>query len=54
MVGASDGRTYEGEQQFGVSIFDFKIAAQRRQPLQEIIRASSATRRIPGLGEAKP
>ena len=26
MVGASDGRTYEGEQQFGVSVFDFKTA----------------------------
>ena len=30
MVGASDGRTYEGEQQFGVSIFDFKIAASKK------------------------
>ena len=26
MVGASDGRTYEGDQQFGVSVFDFKTA----------------------------
>jgi hypothetical protein len=25
MVGASDGRTYRGEQRFGVSIFDFKV-----------------------------
>jgi hypothetical protein len=25
MVGASDGRTYEGESRYGVSIFDFKI-----------------------------
>jgi cell wall-associated NlpC family hydrolase len=26
MVGASDGRTYEGEREFGVSVFDFKTA----------------------------
>ncbi|MEP7072307.1 MAG: peptidoglycan endopeptidase, partial [Verrucomicrobiota bacterium] len=25
MVGASDGRTYDGQQRFGVSVFDFKI-----------------------------
>jgi peptidoglycan DL-endopeptidase CwlO len=25
MVGASDGRTYRGQQRFGVSIFDFKV-----------------------------
>ena len=26
MVGSTDGRTYQGEQKFGVSVFDFKIA----------------------------
>jgi cell wall-associated NlpC family hydrolase len=26
MVGASDGRTYDGKQRFGVSIFDFKLS----------------------------
>ena len=26
MVGASDGRTYEGESRYGVSVFDFKIS----------------------------
>jgi cell wall-associated NlpC family hydrolase len=26
MVGASDGRTYNGQSRFGVSIFDFKVA----------------------------
>jgi cell wall-associated NlpC family hydrolase len=26
MVGASDGRTYEGRPRFGVSVFDFKTA----------------------------
>jgi len=25
MVGASDGRTYDGKQRFGVSVFDFKM-----------------------------
>src|SRR5437660_2274076 len=25
MVGASDGRTYDGKQRFGVSVFDFKL-----------------------------
>lgn len=25
MVGASDGRTYQGQQRFGVSVFDFKM-----------------------------
>ena len=25
MVGASDGRTYEGESRYGVSVFDFKM-----------------------------
>src|SRR6267143_5239361 len=29
MVGASDGRTYQSQQRFGVSVFDFKI--QRRE-----------------------
>jgi hypothetical protein len=25
MVGASDGRSYQGQQRFGVSVFDFKM-----------------------------
>jgi hypothetical protein len=25
MVGASDGRTYQSQQRFGVSVFDFKM-----------------------------
>jgi peptidoglycan DL-endopeptidase CwlO len=54
MVGASDGRTYDGEKQFGVSVFDFKTA-----------RAEGATSsgnhprfvgygKIPGLSDGKP
>ncbi|HWM23293.1 MAG TPA: NlpC/P60 family protein [Chthoniobacterales bacterium] len=30
MVGASDGRTYEGESRYGVSVFDFKIPKPAR------------------------
>jgi cell wall-associated NlpC family hydrolase len=33
MVGASDGRTYNGESRYGVSVFDFKVA--RRAPTEE-------------------
>jgi peptidoglycan DL-endopeptidase CwlO len=29
MVGASDGRTYEGESRYGVSVFDFKMPRAR-------------------------
>ena len=29
MVGSSDGRVYQGESRFGVSVFDFKV--QRRE-----------------------
>lgn len=29
MVGASDGRTYKGQQRFGVSVFDFKLSPPR-------------------------
>src|SRR5262249_61329150 len=25
MIGSSDGRTYDGKQRFGVSVFDFKM-----------------------------
>jgi peptidoglycan DL-endopeptidase CwlO len=30
MVGASDGRTYEGESRYGVSVFDFKVARSNK------------------------
>lgn len=45
MVGASDGRTYEGEQQFGVSVFDFKTARSKAAG------ASSAHPRFVGYGK---
>jgi cell wall-associated NlpC family hydrolase len=30
MVGSSDGRTYKGQSRFGVSVFDFHVAAHQR------------------------
>lgn len=30
MVGSSDGRTYEGKQRFGVSVFDFKMPRESK------------------------
>ncbi len=54
MVGASDGRTYEGEQQFGVSIFDFKIAASKKSTTSGNPPRFVGYARIPGLSEAKP
>jgi hypothetical protein len=54
MVGASDGRTYEGEQQFGVSIFDFKIAASKKASTSGNYPRFVGYARIPGLGETKP
>lgn len=30
MVGSSDGRTYEGQQRFGVSVFDFKMPNEKQ------------------------
>ena len=54
MVGASDGRTYEGEQQFGVSIFDFKIAPAKKATTSGNHPRFVGYARIPGLDEAKP
>ena len=54
MVGASDGRTYEDEQQFGVSIFDFKIAPSKKATTSGNHPKFVGYARIPGLGETKP
>jgi hypothetical protein len=54
MVGASDGRTYEDEQQFGVSIFDFKIAPSKKVTTSGNHPRFVGYARIPGLGETKP
>jgi peptidoglycan DL-endopeptidase CwlO len=54
MVGASDGRTYEGEQQFGVSVFDFKTAPSKKAATSGNHPRFVGYARIPGLGEPKP
>jgi peptidoglycan DL-endopeptidase CwlO len=35
MVGSSDGRTYKGQQKFGVSVFDFKVGPARARSSDE-------------------
>jgi hypothetical protein len=51
MAGASDGRTYEGKQRFGVSVFDFKTAPP--PPSNDAKRSPSFVGygSIPGLGD---
>jgi cell wall-associated NlpC family hydrolase len=53
MVGASDGRTYEGEQQFGVSVFDFKTARAKGASTSGRTPRFVGYAKIPGLGEQK-
>ncbi|MGB8343021.1 MAG: NlpC/P60 family protein [Chthoniobacterales bacterium] len=54
MVGASDGRTYEGEKQFGVSVFDFKTAPASAGGSAERRPQFVGYGKIPGLGGEKP
>ncbi|MBA2434340.1 MAG: C40 family peptidase [Chthoniobacterales bacterium] len=54
MVGASDGRTYEGEQQFGVSVFDFKSVRSKQATTSGTHPRFVGYARIPGLGETSP
>ena len=53
MVGASDGRTYEGEKQFGVSVFDFKTARSKSAEASGKHPRFVGYAKIPGLGEEK-
>src|SRR5438132_5712303 len=56
MVGASDGRSYNGERRFGVSVFDFKLpngTPNKSDP--DLIPRFEGYASIPGLGPiAKP
>ena len=54
MVGASDGRTYEGEQEFGVSVFDFKTARAKGAKTSETQPRFVGYAKIPGLKESAP
>jgi cell wall-associated NlpC family hydrolase len=49
MVGASDGRTYEGESRYGVSVFDFKIAHPPRDNDAKLTPMFIGYGRVPGL-----
>jgi peptidoglycan DL-endopeptidase CwlO len=49
MLGASDGRTYDGKQRFGVSVFDFKIPPPPNSGDAKISPVFVGYGRIPGL-----
>jgi cell wall-associated NlpC family hydrolase len=49
MVGASDGRTYEGESRYGVSVFDFKVARTSKTEEGRLTPTFIGYGRIPGL-----
>jgi hypothetical protein len=54
MVGASDGRTYEGEKEFGVSVFDFKTARSTGASTSATHPRFVGYAKIPGLGKEQP
>jgi len=51
MLGASDGRTYDGKQIFGVSVFDFKLPAPSQSGDAKLSPMFVGYGRIPGLIE---
>jgi len=51
MVGSSDGRTYDGKQRWGVSVFDFKMPPPPKSGDAKISPVFVGYRRIPGLKE---
>ena len=51
MAGASDGRTYEGKQRFGVSVFDFKTAPPPPSNDAKLSPSFVGYGSIPGLGD---
>jgi hypothetical protein len=54
MVGSSDGRTYQGEQQFGVSVFDFKTTPTRSAENSGKYPWFVGYAKIPGFGDKPP
>ena len=50
MVGSSDGRTYDGKQRWGVSVFDFKMPVPPQSGDAKISPVFVGYGRIPGLG----
>jgi cell wall-associated NlpC family hydrolase len=51
MIGSSDGRTYDGKQRWGVSVFDFKMPPPPKSGDAKISPVFVGYGRIPGLGE---
>ena len=51
MVGSSDGRTYDGIQRWGVSVFDFKLPPPPKSGDAKISPVFVGYGRIPGLSE---
>ena len=51
MVGSSDGRTYDGKQRWGVSVFDFKMPPPPKSGDAKISPVFVGYGRIPGLSE---
>jgi cell wall-associated NlpC family hydrolase len=49
MIGSSDGRTYDGKQRWGVSVFDFKLPPPPKSGDAKIAPAFVGYGRIPGL-----
>jgi hypothetical protein len=50
MLGASDGRTFEGKRMFGVSVFDFKTSSSSKPTSSGRHPRFVGYGRIPGLG----
>jgi cell wall-associated NlpC family hydrolase len=51
MIGSSDGRTYDGKQRWGVSVFDFKMPPPPNSGDDKISPVFVGYGRIPGLSE---
>ena len=51
MIGSSDGRTYDGKQRWGVSVFDFKMPPPPKSGDAKISPVFVGYGAIPGLGE---
>jgi peptidoglycan DL-endopeptidase CwlO len=51
MVGSSDGRTYDGKQRWGVSVFDFKMPPPPQSGDAKISPVFVGYGRIPGMSE---
>ena len=51
MIGSSDGRTYDGKQRFGVSVFDFKFPPPPSSSDAKLSPVFVGYGRIPGLTE---